>query len=642
MLRINGKKFDDNYILNNFDIVSQFITNSRTEDGGWTKYNIVSEPFGDYEVSVGITQYQKIIFSNNGDSPSINPDATEYVRRYRICYTKDLNKEDDTSGSKLEIDNTSISKKIRLFSYFNTKTDQRLKCRLTVDRSVKNPGGMTQISKGAIDKLSIGIGCVVNGKERVYSAKQITIFDGYFTKTGAGITTGEYDGEPGNDGYIDISANHIDFVIPFETSCLKSEFDKGEICLIVKCKKLSPWVTLKVDINDIGTVGGDDNFDEGDEEKFINLAPNRVSGRYLQNFAFSAKQITTNIANVNIYRDCFRYFVDDYNYFNLDEQGYLTYNFMDGLYGIGTDDNGIWIKIGEEKMYVSDLNIALQTANEKVNEVKTDIENTNDNVVQLGSNMTIINNDLYGEGGTSLKPTTSGVLSRTRSIESNLFGEGGSYIDPLPNSTLAVLNSTSKNATDALSNANSAQTLARSAETLATAAQSTADAAQATIDALSISTPKTFNFANIFKENSKFNLYYFEHGSSIKTILGNYSNIPTNAGHFTTPIGSNEIKFSKLSITQGSSIYFKAESFTFDNVEYYIEPIDNISYFNKKTDPSDNNSKREILSGVYGYIGTFASAGTNKSLSTKVRITNTNTGANIIVTLKITIGNITN
>lgn len=368
VLHVSGKKFDEDYELGKFDPITKKISTSDVNIGTHNATNY--------------TNY--ISFSNK--KPSTN--TMQYIYKLHTISS------DNGINNNLHIDNKEISNKIKLFSnYTSIENDQRFKCRISIPEGDR---GFTALDGFATISLNIGIGCITSSNQtRMYSAKRIMIVDGYFSKKFNGS---DYD-IVNNSGYLGIGSKYIDIAVPFETTCMKSEWEGAYIALIVNCEGIvGNDVTLNLNIENIP-----DNHYDPNKEKIVSYLQMVSGKKYIKNLEFSYKQIITNMSNVNINRDCFRYFVDDYNYFNIDDNGHLTYYFNDNTYGIGSDENGLWIKIGDQKEYVHDLNQTLSDAYKVVKTVQDNVEKTNDAVLSLGTN--------YQTLGT-----------RVSNLTSNLFG----------------------------------------------------------------------------------------------------------------------------------------------------------------------------------------------------------------------------
>ena len=426
--------------------------------------------------------------------------------------------------SGLDIDNTSISNKIRLYS----DNDSRLSCTINITNwSLQNDGGGLIGASGSTT-LSIGIRCIASDVEYSYNIAQLFISG---DKSGATFDN-EIKGQPGTTSK--------DIEVPFETICEKAKADNAALYLIVKCDKGINVGTLTISITS-------DNINS--------------NTRHLTGFSFKAKQIITNMPNVNITKDHFRYLVDDYNYFDINNNGHLTYFFNDGVYGIGTDNGdgsdddtktGLWIKIGDNKFYITELNSTIKDAAKAAEEAKgsyTTVASEYNNLNKIingdgtASNPGLVSRTegvevlMYGEGGDSSNPTDESLVKRTETtatslttLESNAIVKDGTGT----NSFSTVFNNAATNAgvvtssnfgsnltrdknftnlnttaNDAKSVATSAQTAAAAANTAATQAktaaanaQSTADTASASVSALAAKAITTDNVESVIETSS--------------------------------------------------------------------------------------------------------------------------------------------
>ena len=494
VLHISGDKFDNDKLnLKNFDIVTQTTVTS-------------VDPIGDKGEPY-------IIFAHSSTDPTLGNSHRgdfPWCSRYKICDVKDLvslyPSPNDVSAN-LNILDSSISNKIRLFSNLTTDTDERIKCRV---RIITDPKDLYP----SLITLSIGIGCVVNNsgdgnindvQERMYSVKRLNIWDGKFKPNNT------FEGNITNAG--DITDGYIDIFIPFETTCLKSEYEKSSIYLIVKCETFVGEGTLKIKLEDV------------DENTRAGIFQMSNGENYIKNFTFSSKQLINNLANVNINRDCFRYFVDDYNYFNLDDNGYLTYYFMNSLYGIGSDENGLWIKIGDYKEYVSNLNDALSQAKKNADALNSKIDTE---VGKLGSDFTSIKTveiagikkSLFGTPdfdfsssdpeeatggliftwGNKWKETDKSLATLDRDASKSLaLIQGGTYKDENGKEvTVDVGKSLQTNTSKAVSMATSADSAAKTATATASAAKSTAESTQSNFNNFTETAVTFSNFGEKF------------------------------------------------------------------------------------------------------------------------------------------------
>ena len=474
VLHVSGNKFNDDYELNKFVPITKTISKSVDNIGTHDATNY--------------TNY--ISFSNS--KPSTN--TMQYIYKlHTISRDNDIN-------NNLNIGDTTISNKIKLFSnYTSIENDQRFKCRISIPTD-----GFVADNNIATISFNIGIGCITaSGQTRMYSAKRIMIVDGCFTKKFNGS---DYD-IVNNSGYLGIGSNYIDIAVPFETTCMKSEWEGAYIALIVNCEGIvGSNVTLNLDINNIR-----DNTYDPNEEKIVYYLQMDNGKKYIKDFSFSNKQIITNMSNVNINRDCFRYFVDDYNYFNIDDNGHLTYYFNDNTYGIGSDENGLWIKIGDQKEYVHDLNQTLSDAYKEVKTVQNNVEKTNNAVISLGTDYQTLNtrvsgltSNLFGtpdfdfDGSNSNEPqsgliftwgnkwkeTDKSLATLDRDASKSLaLIQGGTYKDEDGKEvTVEKSNAAMSMASTAITTADGARSIANTASQTAIEASRKADAATASVN----------------------------------------------------------------------------------------------------------------------------------------------------------------
>lgn len=199
---------------------------------------------------------------------------------------------------------------------------------------------------------------------------------------------------------------------------------------------------------------------------------------------FYAQSLIGNMPNVNIYKDTFRYFVDDYNYLNIDDEGYFTYYGPGKIDGFGVNkEDGVWFFVGGCYFKLSDLSTSMQNASKRYKDLDERYNTVDGKVNETENGMLEVKNNLFGEGGTSIKPTAGSLMA-------DVYGVGGTSIKPTAGGVMAdiygvdgnsgikhVANSAQSLATDAFNNANAAQSTADKATTTAGAAQRDATAA---------------------------------------------------------------------------------------------------------------------------------------------------------------------
>ena len=123
---------------------------------------------------------------------------------------------------------------------------------------------------------------------------------------------------------------------------------------------------------------------------YILLAKND-DGVYSDKINIYTKPLVGTMPNVNIYRNTFRYFVDSYNYLNIDEDGYFTYygpGMVDG-FGVNKED-GVWFYAGGQKFKLSDLNENIHKASESYKK----------SISEYDGQIKTVKVDIYGEDGT--------------------------------------------------------------------------------------------------------------------------------------------------------------------------------------------------------------------------------------------------
>ena len=555
-------------------------------------------------------------------SPSLSNAVLE--KKYKLSNLSSL------GLGNLDIDNTSISNKIRLYSANNS----RLTCTINITNwALKETGGASGLlGASGSTSLSIGIRCCASDVDYSYNIAQLMINDGKFDNV--------IKGQPGT------TSRTIE--VPFETICEKAKADDAALYLIVKCDKGVNVGNLTISIT---------------SDKFVSSK--------LNNFGFKAKQMITNMPNVNITKDHFRYLVDDYNYFDIDNNGYLTYFFNDGVYGIGTDKGndpedetktGLWIKIGDNKFYITELNSTIQTAAKAAEDAKG-------SYATVASEYTSLNTIINGDG----TPSNPGLVSRTEDISVDLYGEDGNSgiksvatgaqslaAEALDNATVAqnaaataqstadgaqsTADKASKSAGTALTNANTALTNASTAQRAADAANEAAAAANGRLDTVETNiatinntTPKVFNQSTVFndvfcKTGSKFALMYISPGKTPVTMFGSYSPTGIQKMHYSYSYAGG-IYFKNITdMPTNTTICVSTNTFTVDDVKYLVEPIDNLIF------AESTNSAGAKINKVHGSLGVVTTS--SKSVSGPIRITNMDTGATVICELKVTIGGV--
>lgn len=336
-----GLAYDQVRIQNNEIIVS-----GRIGDGGVLYPKPVLSISGDniktdnIKEDISNTIYQQTNYSEAINSVSFtNRSNTTPVLEHSLKVYK-------LNTNNLNIGNTTESNKIRLFS----ADGERLSCTLTIaDINLDaDTGSGLEATTHLNAIISIGFRCIANGNPSAYSARKLHVSNGIFDESGK---------------------NWITIDIPFETSCAKLNANDADIYLVIKCDDVESKCSFTLNL---------------ESEEYIN------TDGYLSGFTFKAREIMTNLPNVSIHKDCFRYFVDDYNYFNFDSDGYLTYYFNDGVYGIGSDENGLWLKIGDYKVSVNELNDTLAVADKTAKE----LAQVQGEIVKIGSDYAMLETNL--------------------------------------------------------------------------------------------------------------------------------------------------------------------------------------------------------------------------------------------------------
>ena len=232
-----------------------------------------------------------------------------------------------------EIDN--ITSKTRLYS------ENGVSCKVTITSVTGNSS-----SFGALD---IGFRCCVekNGEtvaEYKYNALELTISNGVF---------------PNVDDVSKPASKTKQIHVPFDTICEKKyysdEYTK-KIYLVINNGGIINAGKIVVNVDFWGS-----------DTSYIAIP-------------YFKKHLITEMPNMNIAKDGIRYFVDDYNYFNIDDNGYFTYYGPGKRYGFGVNMNGAWVVIGGQEFYIANLNEQLKAAadsasvnNRNIKELKTEI-----------------------------------------------------------------------------------------------------------------------------------------------------------------------------------------------------------------------------------------------------------------------------
>lgn len=366
--------------------------------------------------------------------------------------------------SPIVIPNSTNNIYSRTKIYFDSNDNMvsnTIECKFTI--ASYTPGGSGLQSAG---RFNVGIQCIVFQKDsfnspvasfeykKLLAKDSIYIQDGKFYEDGFAV---------GSTGSTDI---YID--IPFDTIC-DNKYARDDKYIIGLFLVIS-------DITNIGNGSLTINYSITNENPIT----------------YKMKSLVSNMPNVNIYKDSFRYFIDDYNYLNIDDEGYFTYYGPGMISGFGVNkDDGVWFNVGGQKFKLSDLSTDMANAVRKLNEnaEKYQTVSTQYNDIDIlinGENGLIqktlnIESDLYGSDGTSESPTSGSVLSRTTGLETDLYGSDGSSGSPTSGSVLVRLNSASADAIEAKTTAATASVKADDAINTANEASTLANTNSATV-----------------------------------------------------------------------------------------------------------------------------------------------------------------
>ena len=332
---------------------------------------------------------------------------------------------------------------------------------------------ITTTGNGSVGSFSMGIRCIVYDKDG-----NIVATSKY--KRTQSSTIEFRDGKFFN-GINDIGSYRT-VSVPFDTMCLNRFCDKSKYT-----------IKLALEISEI---------------LLYNIGKITISYEFVNpSVDFYAQSLIGNMPNVNIYKDTFRYFIDDYNYLNIDDEGYFTYYGPGKIDGFGVNkEDGVWFFVGGCYFKLSDLSSSMQNASNRYKQLDERYTSVEGKVYENESTLQYVKSDLYGEsgtptnstpgslvysrnqmesdlygaGGSSSQPSSGSVLYRTQGIESVLYGShpNASPTNPSTDSVLVRLNSASADATDAKTTAATASVNARGAINAANAAQSTATDAQ--------------------------------------------------------------------------------------------------------------------------------------------------------------------
>ena len=231
---------------------------------------------------------------------------------------------DLTNEQKIEVGSISLSLPMEEIDNITSRV------RLYSENGVPCTVQITSVTGATINSgsLNIGFRCCVekNG---------VTIAEYKYNALSLMINNGKFDNY---DGTLSTSKR---IYVPFDTICEKKYYG-GEYT-----KK------IYLVINE-GAILGADKINVN-----VDFWGNDVSNIRIP---YYKKHLITEMPNMNIAKDGIRYFVDDYNYFSIDDDGYFTYYGPGKQYGFGVDMNGAWVVIGGKKFNVSNLNEQLETA----------------------------------------------------------------------------------------------------------------------------------------------------------------------------------------------------------------------------------------------------------------------------------------
>jgi hypothetical protein len=360
--------------------------------------------------------------------------------------------------------------------------------------------------------------------------------------------------------------------------------------------------------------------------------------------------LITNMPNMNIHKDCFRYFINDYNYLDVDSDGYFTYYGPGKLSGFGVSKaDGVWFNVGGQKFKLSDMNQstrdaakAAENANKYYYRVSTDVygdgteENPGllDRTDKLTKDTLDISNDLYGaDGNSGIKSVATGAQSlAAEALNGATVAQGAAEAaQGAAEAAQSTADKASKSAGTALTNANTALTNANTANEAANAAHVRIDTTETNIANLNNTTPKIFNQSTVFndvfcKTGSKFALMYISPGKTPTYMSGSYNSSGIQKMNYTSSGGG--IYFKNITdMPANTTICVSTNTFTVNDVKYLVEPIDNLIF------AESTNSAGAKINKVHGSLGVVTTS--SKSVSGPIRITNMDTGATVICELKV-------
>ena len=251
---------------------------------------------------------------------------------------------------------------------------------------------ITTTGNESVGSFSMGIRCIV------------------YDKVGNIVATSKYKRTPSasidfRDGKFYNGINSIGSLrtvsVPFDTMCLNRFCDKSKYT-----------IKLALEISEI---------------LFYNIGKLTMSYEFVNpSVNFYAQSLIGNMPNVNIYKDTFRYFIDDYNYLNIDDEGYFTYYGPGKIDGFGVNkEDGVWFFVGGCYFKLSDLSSSMQNASKRYKDLNERYNTVEGTVAENGNTLYAVKNDLYGEGGTPTNSTPGSLVFSRNQIETDLYGEGG-------------------------------------------------------------------------------------------------------------------------------------------------------------------------------------------------------------------------
>ena len=263
---------------------------------------------------------------------------------------------------------------------------------------------ITTTENESVGSFSMGIRCIV------------------YDKDGNIVATSKYKRTPSasidfRDGkfYNDITpiGSHRTVSVPFDTMCLNRFCDKSKYT-----------IKLALEISEI---------------LFYNIGKITMSYEFVNpSVNFYAQSLIGNMPNVNIYKDTFRYFIDDYNYLNIDDEGYFTYYGPGKIDGFGVNkEDGVWFFVGGCYFKLSDLSSSMQNASKRYKDLNERYNTVEGKVDENENTLYDVKTDLYGEGGTPTNSTPGSLVYSRNQIETDLYGAGGTNENPAVNSLMA-------------------------------------------------------------------------------------------------------------------------------------------------------------------------------------------------------------